>query len=776
MNDFRNSIDTLRSYFGVGELKTLYGWYDVSDENLRRLLEIAKQTDEIKYELKQPRVLEEVRRKIDSQVMERKDQILVALVGDNTFDNFMMTAGINQNSSARKFWQLLTVVTLFLLTLIYQVAMPYVENYLNTFAFFANQSNTVVSSLIIYFPVAVVIALISRIIVKRMSEKNKLYAARAKVDDKLITAFLFELRQAINQHIQTFSFDKQLKVVVANGLEEGYDVAFEVDTPARKYAETLIAKMSRGSIGVAGPRGTGKTTLLRASEGFTSSEEKRVFVQVSAPVMYDAKDFILYLFSAICNEVIRKIDPKQQYESMLLARNKLRNGLLNRYSFIFIVTLVLVLFFSVYFLSFVGKILFGNYPVVIFDTPINVLPEGQFLLIAILIFVFGFWFAKFYASAFSEFFSTFLRSPGNRVQRTTLLRAYTERRRLRYQQTLSSNASGKLSVAVLEATSEQGLSLLEYPMSLPEVTFAYRDFINHLSEQFQFVIAIDELDKIEDPLQAQSFLNDLKNILSLKNCFYMVSVSQNAMSSFELRGLPFRDAFDSTFDEIVHLDYLNYETASLIINRRLIGVPEPFAEFAYTLSGGLPRDLIRVMRKLIIENIKNGGTINIANATFQLLYDDMKKKLDAVRHQIQENNWVFSAQDVLTKIDNLEDDSYSALRMGEVGAWLVAQRTNKKDWQGKDFYKLKLLVYELGLYMLYVATLMEFFTMSRSKKNYANVAKPNPLFKGLITPSIKKSPLDMLVVARQCMSLNGEYSLMLINKFREIYGIRKFKV
>ena len=39
---------------------------------------------------------------------------------------------------------------------------------------------------------------------------------------------------------------------------------------------------------------------------------------------------------------------------------------------------------------------------------------------------------------------------------------------------------------------------------------------------------------------AQQFLNEIKVLFGIEHCFYLLSVSESAMSSFERPGLPFR--------------------------------------------------------------------------------------------------------------------------------------------------------------------------------------------------------------------------------------------
>lgn len=90
--------------------------------------------------------------------------------------------------------------------------------------------------------------------------------------------------------------------------------------------EDLAAKLrerSEGSFGIAGPRGVGKTTLIRylttgpglpppdrtdaigATADDSDADEAapdrpKLGVLVSAPVRYDAREFVLYLYGEIC--------------------------------------------------------------------------------------------------------------------------------------------------------------------------------------------------------------------------------------------------------------------------------------------------------------------------------------------------------------------------------------------------------------------------------------------------------------------------------------------
>jgi len=114
-------------------------------------------------------------------------------------------------------------------------------------------------------------------------------------------------------------------------------------------------------------------------------------------------------------------------------------------------------------------------------------------------------------------------------------------------------------------------------MTLPEVVDSLRDFLEAVArEHDRVMIGIDELDKMRTEAAAERFLNDIKGIFGIRNCYFLVSVSEEA-----------------------------------------------------TLSGGLPRDLIRVTRTVIAEQNSTGLT-ELTTITKQTVLDELKRKTRAV--------------------------------------------------------------------------------------------------------------------------------------------------
>ena len=99
------------------------------------------------------------------------------------------------------------------------------------------------------------------------------------------------------------------------------------------------------------------------------------------------------------------------------------------------------------------------------------------------------------------------------------------------------------------------------------------------------------------------------------------------MSYFERRGLPVRDVFDSTFDDVVYVPYLDYEGSRALLARRIIGLPLPFVALLHCLSGGLPRDLIRAARELV--DVAPGTTLE--RVSLLMTRKTLARKLDGAR-------------------------------------------------------------------------------------------------------------------------------------------------
>jgi hypothetical protein len=187
-------------------------------------------------------------------------------------------------------------------------------------------------------------------------------------------------------------------------------------------------------------------------------------------------------------------------------------------------------------------------------------------------------------------------------------RAETERNRLRFLQNVSQELNGAIQFrGGLSFGLRRTRQLIEQPVSLPDLVRSFRQFALEVLQWWsgnqpdsgQLVIIIDELDRINDGIAAERFINEIKGIFGVPGCTYFVTISEDALAVFERRMVGARPALDSAFDEVLRLDILTLEGSREMLGRRLGGCPRPFMALCHALSGGLPRELIRAARALI---------------------------------------------------------------------------------------------------------------------------------------------------------------------------------
>jgi hypothetical protein len=135
------------------------------------------------------------------------------------------------------------------------------------------------------------------------------------------------------------------------------------------------------------------------------------------------------------------------------------------------------------------------------------------------------------------------------------------------------------------------------------------------------LIAIDEIDRIGAGEPARKFLNEIKAVFDVPGCYYLMSVSTEAQHDFELAGMGLRSVFDSSFDEVVRVDYLDFQLARGLISRSVDGLPEVFVALAYAFSGGLARQLTRSARAIVRQP---RGT-SLAAVTEKLVTDELDR-------------------------------------------------------------------------------------------------------------------------------------------------------
>jgi hypothetical protein len=431
--------------------------------------------------------------------------------------------------------------------------------------------------------------------------------------NRLMTAItrdelLAQARTFINTRRQG-QFDHTYSVGSTSGLSGTSDTAYQVPTSAADELEGLLSRLDGASIGVAGPRGSGKSTLIRGYcedgpdrgvepvitgwrsllDAAEQSEQAGgdLRCMVSAPVDYAARDFVLHLFATFCRSVVRRHDHETERPHPV-------TSIMEWLGTALYVIKVLVRIGALYGLPAAVLLHWGHHVAAVLHLPAQPLFYAGLALI-----IFG------NLKLLRETARTARQGrvkPAEDAGHALAATARLNLARVRYLQTYTSGWSGTMSLPQgTGAQFSRNLSRAEQPLSYPEIVAEFRmfarDVADHLHQSGDRVfIGIDELDKIGAPEGAEQFLNEVKGIFGIPHLYFMVSVSDDALTAFERRGLPLRDAFDSSFDEIIHVGPLSYPESRRLLYRRIIGLSEPYVALCHCLAGGLARDLIRAAR------------------------------------------------------------------------------------------------------------------------------------------------------------------------------------
>jgi hypothetical protein len=216
-----------------------------------------------------------------------------------------------------------------------------------------------------------------------------------------------------------------------------------------------------------------------------------------------------------------------------------------------------------------------------------------------------------------------------------------------------------------------------------------------------------------------------------------MSVSENAISNFERRGMPFRDEFDSAFDDIRHIDYLTLDGSRHLLGRRVLNLPEAFLCLCYVLSAGLPRDLIRVTRAMLDHAKTHPADNSLRKITDALIAKEVAKKVRAIEITAREIPVEPETTEFLRQMASLRDfHPRSPLPV----ATIPEKRSDLSDDEAANMRKLTELRRELDTFLYFSVTTAEFFADRETQVEWAT--------------AVQRGYVQKLGEARQAFELN----------------------
>jgi hypothetical protein len=513
----------------------------------------------------------------------------------------------------------------------------------------------------------------------------------------------------------------------------------EVPTEARTRLEMLTERMRGGSIGIAGPRGVGKTTLIEAFSQPRDTNDRRLTVVLAAPVHYDAREFVLTMFGQLCARVLGSEGGLAPAD---VAQVEWGRRWLRRYLGGLVGAAIAVV------LAVVGEFAGG---------PARV---GLFVLAAAAL-VLGF--LHTWASDRRRRRAA-AGAPLADLERRLRERADEALKEVRFQQSFSQGYSGKLTLPIgAEVGKDVRRDYSENQLSFPEVVDRLRRFIAlAVTARGRVVIGIDEMDKMESAKVAQKFLNEIKVIFGVDGCFYLVSISESAMSSFQRRGLPFRDVFDSSFDEVLSVESQTLAQSKALLRRRVVGLTPPLMSLCHCLSGGLPRDHLRVMRQFAVlaeEARRRHMKLKVLGVCRKAVAAELSRKLEAAAVSAREAAVEPKVSEILFWLRSLEprkldERELLALSSKPPEGWAPLPETTDVESDGATLERLRV---EVSGYAYYLATVLQLFTETMEEEKFRELERGEG--RGV-------SAIDRLAAARVAFGVNPNVATSMIDDFR----------
>jgi hypothetical protein len=516
---------------------------------------------------------------------------------------------------------------------------------------------------------------------------------------------------------------------------------FILETSTGRRIDATLRNSHSASVGLAGPRGSGKSTILEAFCSGTGRSAEGLTIRADAPVVFDARDYFLSIFSRVCEAVISETEilgdavppTPSRLPSVVTLTSRMRRaravasvtGLIaaaslavaggvvitegGRYTSSWIPHADAALLG--YWILVGGILLLGLVPAVqlrstgaLSDWFVGSVqkrkPARPVMIGGVLCALISF---ELWRAAFTDGLAgrmlylpavvvvgllllswcaihilsrqldnlQFLRArmaPARSESELLGTRALNYMHEIKYQQSHSSTSSGRVAsggggLVSLELSSQRQASAARLPWTLPETVGELRKFLSELGASRRVVIGIDELDKISSSSAAIEFVDSIKALFGLPGVYFIVSVSVDAIISFERKGLPFKDSFNSAFDDVHRVPHLEQEQTVSLLRARVMDMPFAFAEVCHAASGGLPRDSIRYASKMYaLADERSPSALGLVEACRALGAEEIEAALNAIGVEVakfdadpyvRQTLLVFGEATAATAIDSL---------------------------------------------------------------------------------------------------------------------------
>lgn len=215
--------------------------------------------------------------------------------------------------------------------------------------------------------------------------------------------------------------------------------------------------------------------------------------------------------------------------------------------------------------------------------------------------------------------------------------------------------------------------------------------------KLKIIIAIDELDKVIDTQRLHEMLKSIKAIFEIPGVYYILSISEDALGTYQLRHLQTKNEIDSAFTHIFKLEPFDEKSSLAFFTDPSRNLNPALLPAAIVFGGGVPRDMERLAQILSV----NQDLTTLQDTLDYLSKEDTQAAIDVIQQNPNlSDEWKEQWITWLEKL-NCKTTRTTTTKLNEINKLtaenFIAENPCKDDTAKQEFHHLRTILISMAI-------------------------------------------------------------------------------